>query len=338
MRLPAALLAVTLSLLAPAAAHAQGLPPTITGIAPPTPIAAYNGQLVWSQPVAGGQYQLVSRTGSGAITALPVATRSIPFDVDLGPTSSGGVYAVYSRCATEPQWDQSGMPEYQTGKGCAIYKLDLGSMQEVRYSKVNASNASQYWPSYWKGRIGFARTYANKPDRGYVYTKTVASSTPSAQMPIGPLGTGQSWGQQLELYGSRLAFGWFYQSGSFNYFQLRLDQIGSSKSMTLDQTRGGISVVGLGWPAFGGGLVSWLRSCTGDPASCPGNVRLQRSSYSGGSYAEAATGEYTQAYDLDLGITYLENDVNSAYACGALPNSPGTCTITATQPSFTPVS
>lgn len=336
MRLPA--LVTVLALLAPAAAQAQGLPPTITGVAPPTPISAYDGRLVWSQPVAGGEFQLVMRTGSGAVTALPVSTRGVPFDVDLGPTSSGGLYAVYSRCETEPEWDQSAMPEYWTGDGCAIYKLDLNTMQEVRYSKVNASNANQYWPSYWKGRIGFARTYFKNPDRGYVYTKTVASSTPSAQMPIGSLGTGTSFGQQLELYGSRLAFGWFYQSNDFANFQLRLDQIGSQGSTVVDQTRGGQSNVGLGWPAFGGGRLTWLRSCVGDPASCPGAVRLQSSTYTGSGDQTAPTAEYVESYDLDEGITYLENDVSSAYTCGAFQGSPGTCEITATTPVYSPLS
>lgn len=337
MRLPAAAVTIALSLLAPAAATAQGLPPTITGVAPPTPIAAYNGQLVWSQPASNGQYQLVSRTGSGPVTLLPVATRAVPFDVDLGPTSSGGVFALYSRCTTEPQWDQVGMPPYQLGKGCAIYKLDLGSGQEVRYSKVNASNASQYWPTYWKGKVGFARTYANNSNKGYVYTKTISSSTPSAQVPVGPLGSGASNATQLELNGSRLGFGWTYITEQFMNWQLRLGQIGSKRSTVLDQTKGGQSNIGLGWPAFGSGQISWLRYCIGDPGSCPGAVRIQRSSYSGSGDQTAPTGEFSQAYDLDQGITYLENDVLSLYQCQTDPATTPACTITATQPTFTPL-
>lgn len=340
MRLPAAIaIAVTAALLAPATAAAQStLPPTISPVSPPTPIAAYNGTLVWSQQASNGQYQLVSRTGSGPVTPVPIPTRGVPFDVDLGPTSSGTLYALYSRCATEPEWGQSGMPPYQLGKGCAIYKFQFPSGPEVRYSKVNASNASQYWPTYWKGKVGFARTYANNPNRGYVYTKTVSSSVPSAQMPIGSLGNGASYGQQLELYGSRLAFGWFYSETQYGYYQLRLDTIGSKASTVLDQTKGGQSIVGLGWPAFGGGLITWLRYCTGDPASCPGAVRLQEASYSGANDATSPTGEYTQAYELDQNITYLENDVSSAYTCQTLtqPAVPA-CTITATQPSYTPL-
>lgn len=338
MRLPAAVVTIALGLLAPAAASGQGLPPTITGVAPPTPIAAYGAQLVWSQPASNGQYQLVSRTGSGPVTPLPVATRAVPFDVDLGPTSSGGVYALYSRCTTEPAWDQVAMPPYYLGKGCAIYKLDLASGQEVRYSKVNASNASQYWPTYWKGKVGFARTYANKPNRGYVYTKTISSSTPSAQMSVGPTGQFPSYGQQLELYGSRLAFGWFSQnSPATATWQLRLTQIGSSSATVLDRTSGGESNVGLGWPAFGNGLITWLRYCVGDPGSCPGNVRLQQSSYSGTGDQTAPTAEFVQSFDLAQGIAYLENDVISDYMCQTDPVTTPACTITATQPTFTPL-
>jgi hypothetical protein len=75
-------------------------PPSIPGIAKPTPIAVWQGRQVWSVPNATGGYGLVQRIGSGPVSALPVAPRGVPFDVDLGPTSSGGVYAVYSRCAT----------------------------------------------------------------------------------------------------------------------------------------------------------------------------------------------------------------------------------------------
>lgn len=341
MRLSAAVaLTFAVALLTSVSAQAQGLPPTVTGVAPPTPISAYNGQLVWSQPASNGQYQLVSRTGSGPVTPLPIATRGVPFDVDLGPTSSGGLYALYSRCTTEPQWDQVGMPDYQTGKGCAIYKFDFGSNQEVRYSKVNASNASQYWPTYWKGKVGFARTYASNPNKGYVYTKTISSSTPSAQMPIGALGDTSAYATQLELYGSRLAFGWTYTTEQFMNWQLRLDTIGSKGSTVLDQTKGGQSNVGLGWPAFGYGGITWLRYCIGDPGSCPGAVRIQRSTYSGSGDQIASTGEFTQAYDFDSSgsVTYLENDVLSLYQCQTDPATTPACTITATQPQFTNLS
>ncbi|MBJ7328245.1 MAG: hypothetical protein JHC95_00020 [Solirubrobacteraceae bacterium] len=336
MRLPAAVLILVLTL--PAAASAQALPPDITGVAPPTPISAYNGQLVWSQPASNGQYQLVTRTGSGPVTPVPIATRAVPFDVDLGPTSSGTIYAVYSRCATEPEWGPYSMPPYQLGKGCMIYKFDFSANQEVKYSKVNASNASQYWPSYWKGKIAYGRTYASNTNKGYLYSKTVASSTPSAQMPIGALGT-QANAQQVELNGNNLAFAWNYEAEPYTYYQLRMDKIGSKGSTVLDQTRGGQSQVALGWPAFGSSSqITWLRYCLGDPAVCPGQTRIQSSTFAGKSDQGSNTTEYVEAYDLDQGITYLENDVSSGYSCQtlAIPPTPA-CTITATQPTFSPI-
>jgi hypothetical protein len=64
-------------------------PPSIPGVAKPTPIAVWQGRQVWSVPNATGGYGLVQRIGSGPVSALPVAPRGVPFDVDLGPTSSG---------------------------------------------------------------------------------------------------------------------------------------------------------------------------------------------------------------------------------------------------------
>ena len=108
----------TASLLATAAvagltapgALAQDTPPPVSAVAAPTPIAAYAGRLVWSEPDGTGSYRLVQRIGDGPVQALPIAARKVPFDVDLGPTSGGTVYAVYSRCHVDPTWMATQMP------------------------------------------------------------------------------------------------------------------------------------------------------------------------------------------------------------------------------------
>jgi hypothetical protein len=238
--------------LAASAAPAQDTPPPVSSVAAPTPIAAYAGRLVWSEPDGTGSYRLVQRIGDGPVQALPIAARKVPFDVDLGPTSAGTVYAVYSRCHVDPTWSGTQqMPAYEAGKGCDVYKLDLSSMTEVRYTKVNASDGSEYWPSYWKGRLAFARAYDDDPDQPYLYVKTISSSAPSARQPGGSRGSAASTPLQIELYGTRLAFAWRYQADrDAPAYDLRMDTVGADH-IRLDSTPGGgLSSTVLGWPSF----------------------------------------------------------------------------------------
>ncbi len=265
------------------AAGAQSTPTAVTGVQPPTPIAAWQGRLVWSRPDGKGGYQLVQQIGSGAVQVLPIASRGVPFDVDLGPTSSGGVYAVYSRCHIEPTWDGTeGMPAYEQGKGCDVYKLDLATGTEVRYTKVNASDGTEYWPSYWKGTIAFARAYDSKPAQPYLYSKVIASSAPSQRQPGGSRGSAASTPLEIELYGTRIGFGWRYHgSQEAPAYDLRVDTIGGGH-VRLDETPGGgLSSTQIGWPSFENGRVYWLRSCVGDPGGCETTRRFEQSNYTG---------------------------------------------------------
>ena len=192
--------------------------------------------------------------GDGPVQVLPIAARTVPFDVDLGPTSAGTVYAVYSRCHVDPNWPATQMPTHETGKGCDVYKLDLTSMTEVRYTKVNASDGSEYWPSYWKGNIAFARAYEDDPGKLYLYAKTVSSSAPSARQPGGSRGTATSTPLQIELYGTRLAFAWRYKADrDAPAYDLRVDTLDAGH-VRLDSTPGGgLSSTVIGWPSFENG-------------------------------------------------------------------------------------
>jgi hypothetical protein len=191
-RAPAAiaLAAIALSLWCAALAAAQT---PVSGLQFPTPIAAYQGRLVWSQPDGSGRYQLVQRVGDEPVQALPIAPRAVPFDVDLGPTTSGGVYAVYSRCQVEPAWSGVDMPPYETGKGCDVYKLDLATNAEVRsydlrvdtigdgHVRVDSTNGGGLsstvlgWPSFENGRIYWLRSCVGDPG-GCVQTRRFQQS------------------------------------------------------------------------------------------------------------------------------------------------------------------
>ena len=162
------------------------------------------------------------------------------------------------------------MPSYETGRGCDVYRLDLATGSEVRFTKVNATDGSEYWPTYWKGSIGFARAYDSKPSQPYVYVKDVASSKPSVRMSGGGRGIGQSTPLDLELYGSRLAFGWMYLPTEADRakYELRVDTVGGG-DIVLDSSYGGLTSIVIGWPSFEDGRVWWVRSCLGDPGGCP---------------------------------------------------------------------
>jgi hypothetical protein len=335
---PLVSLCVALVVAALAGPAAAAPPPPIPGVAKPTPIAVWQGRQVWSVPNATGGYGLVQRIGSGPVTALPVAPRGVPFDVDLGPTSSGGVYAVYSRCATEPRWDE-GVPSYETGKGCDVYRLDLATGSEVRFTKVNATDGSEYWPTYWKGSIGFARAYDSKPTQPYVYVKDVASSKPSLRMPGGGRGIGQSTPLDLELYGSRLAFGWMYLPSEADRvkYEMRVDTVGGG-DIVLDSSYGGLTSIVLGWPSFENGKVWWVRACLGDPGGCPAQIRFEYSRYSSppaiSSPFVAGSPPYVLSHERDSGVTYALTDANSTYGCTTVPATTPQCTLQALTPSF----
>ena len=76
MRLTAATALVAAALLVPATAAAQSpLPPTISPVSPPTPIAAYNGTLVWDR-LDGGRDAWQFSPGTARVRQAP----SVAFD------------------------------------------------------------------------------------------------------------------------------------------------------------------------------------------------------------------------------------------------------------------
>jgi hypothetical protein len=207
----------------------------------------------------------------------------------------------------------------------------------VRFTKVNATDGSEYWPTYWKGSIAFARAYDSKPSQPYVYVKDVASSKPSVRMPGGPRGVGQSTPLNLELYGTRLAFGWMSLIESDRAaYQLRVDTVGGG-DITLDSSKGGLTSIVLGWPSFENGRVYWVRACLGDPGGCPGQTRFEQSAYTGTPKPLVADSpRFVLSHERDAGITYALSDANAAYNCQTDPATTPQCTLQALTPAFSP--
>lgn len=323
---------------------AAGVGASPVPVSAPTPIAAHGERLVWSRPDGAGGFELVQRVGSGPVVRLPVAPRSVPFDIDLGPTSGGRVLAVYTRCRTEPTG--GGIPDYHTGQGCFVHKLDVESGQETRYTAIHTGQTTESWPTYWKGRLGFARAYDKGKGSSALYVKDVASSRPPERLPGGPVRCDNPDGcvvqprpLQLELYGSRLAFVWRTPNEGYDY-ELRVDTLGSRERVVLDRTSSGLTALVAGWPAFEDGRVFWVRQCGGDPSGCtPERVFLAQSSYTGEIVrSTAASPSWVMAHERAAGTTWVLRDSPQRSECRDDPLTSVTdaCVLERLRPSFSP--
>ena len=123
--------------------------PTPADVALPTPIDAYQGRVVWSEPSPTG-YRLVEYH-NGTARQLPVAPSAAPFDVDLGPDRRGHIVAVYPRCARALDYSNLGAL-----RGCDLYRYDLTRPGEIPLRSANTEKNEGY-PAIWKGRLAFTR-------------------------------------------------------------------------------------------------------------------------------------------------------------------------------------
>jgi hypothetical protein len=184
---------------------------------------------------------------------LPVGPRmGVPFDVDLGPDEAGDVVAVYSRCAIEPDLVRvrqtfgsrvfsDPYPAYTAGRGCDIYRYDVGTRQETRLEGASTSQASEVLPSVWRDQVAFARVYERRDgNRGvypYLYVRPLDGGR-SDRQPGGSRGTnGLPGPTRLDLYGRYLSFVWNYSTGEprdgeiAGTTELRLDTIGGDNDV-----------------------------------------------------------------------------------------------------------
>jgi hypothetical protein len=176
-----------------------------------SPVGIHDGTVMWSRADAEGKrFRLVSWR-DGQERTLGVRSRSVPFDVDLGPGPAGRTTAVYSRCQREPARSFGGLPEYTSGRRCGLYSLDVLSGRERRLRGSSAT--SRVLPAIWRGRVAFAE---RRLSRGKAVTR-VRSSTLSgrAVRTVGRGSAGRTAGPdaagvplRIDLRGSRATFDW----------------------------------------------------------------------------------------------------------------------------------
>jgi hypothetical protein len=308
-----------------------------------TPIAAYGGRLLWSAYDSATQtYGLVTRVAD-VTSAVPVARRTVPFDADLGPGPTGSTVAVYSRCTTEVTPSGSFGPSlYGKGRGCDLYLLDFASGRETKITSANAPDASEFWPTIWKGTLAFARTYDDKRDLPYIYTRPLIGNARSTRQPGGPRSGCAKCDDRLsrpvalDLYGKRLAFAWQYiGTGEGFDTDIRMDTIGGGHVRVAHQSGGGLTQVEPAWPAFEAGRLYWAVGCFGDPGGCPGRYGLRRYRISTGATERATGPPSVLSHDRDRGTTWILDDTQPGTSCLGDPSVPGgTCTLTGSQPAF----
>ena len=307
-----------------------------------TLIAVYGGRLLWSTfDPATQTYGLTTRVG-GVTLQVPVARRSVPFDADLGPGPNGSMVAVYSRCSTEIGVGSGGPSLYGRGRGCDLYLYDFASARETRIASASAPDASEFWPTIWRGTLAFARSYDNKRDFPYLYTRPLSGSAKSTRQPGGPRSGCATCDDRLsrpialDLYGKRLAFAWQYVSrGEGLDTDIRMDTIGGGHVRVTHQNGGGLTQVVPSWPAFENGRLYWSIECFGDESGCPGRYGLRRYRISTGEVERAPGPRAAISHDRDQGTSWLLVDSQPGVECMGDPPVPGgTCALSGVQPAF----
>jgi hypothetical protein len=353
-RRAAVCLVLAAAVLGPASVARAQAPATIATVDRPTPVAAFGGRVAWSVfDAANGTYALVSRAG-GLTATVPVPPRRVPFDVDLGPGPDGGVVAVYSRCDRDPPAGGGSIapPLYNRGVGCDIVLFDFATGAERPVADANSPTATEFFPTIWRNRIAFARTYDDKRAFPYVYTRAIGSRVASRRLPGGQRNaclrnrnTGRtscspntvSRPMALDLWGRRLAFAWTFAGfGEGLDTEIRLDTIGADHRVVAHQGGGGLTQIQLGWPGFENGRVYWVAGCFGDPAGCPGRVALRRYRITTREVQSApAPAEAMVSHDRDAGTSYVLFDRAAGTDCTGDPAVPGgTCVLQSLAPVF----
>jgi hypothetical protein len=182
-----AAMVVLVAVLPAASASAETL-----SVEPQAPkVSALDGIAAWSIFDQGAWYLVARR--NGVLERLPVATRSVPFDVDVGTDASDRYVATYSRCRRDPVF----VPPQ--GRGCDLYAYDFFSRTERLLRGPSTEAASEYMPSLAGGRIAFGRVRDGRTDV-YVGSRRVPGGTRNGDERTGPTG--------LDLSATHLAIAW----------------------------------------------------------------------------------------------------------------------------------
>lgn len=205
------LIGLALSVLAPGADAAT----VLSSESRLTTISAYGGHVVWSGFDPARRVFRLKESFAGRTRILPVRSRRVAFDVDLGPDRRGQPVAVYSRCRREPPNETvRDLPVHYQGRGCDVYRFDFTTGRERRVDGIGSRTSSETLPSIWKDRIAFSRVlrFATSERRIalgiYVRDLRARRTHGAGRGSAGAYPSTQPHPTQIDLRGTTLAFSW----------------------------------------------------------------------------------------------------------------------------------
>ena len=173
-----------------------------------TRVDAFGGTVAWSAYNARSKrYALVIKRRNRQVRRLPIASRRVAFDVDVGPGRAGRPRFVYSRCRREGGSPNPALgSDYERGRDCAVYLYDFGAARERRVPGTRSRHAV-FDPTVWRSRI--------------VYASSTSERTTIRALELGARGArgrrvlkggaGPPWASgvgKLDLRGTRVAISW----------------------------------------------------------------------------------------------------------------------------------
>ena len=118
-----------------------------------TGLSAYGGVLVWSSYSTELRRYRLTVLREGRVERLPVPSRRVPFDADVGPDERGEPQIVYSRCAHEPRAGTLEPTYYEGGRGCRLWRYSFRDDSERRVRGADVRGGSVSRPSVWGSRL-----------------------------------------------------------------------------------------------------------------------------------------------------------------------------------------
>jgi hypothetical protein len=236
-------------LAAAAPAAAQELDAQVSTLTRATPVSAFGTTAAWSEvDPATGRYRLAVLRGR-EWKLVDVPSRSVPFDVDVGPGPEG-VTVSYSRCTLEPpeRFGPTGLsvlPDYTRGRDCRMFRYDVRDGRE----RPLAGSRRGVLPSVWGSRVAFL-----VPGTRALRTADASGGSRLRRRAGGPAGTRLT---SLDLAArGRLAAVWHGSRRT----QLRLG------ARVVARVGRPATVLGMG---FDSGVLFFRTTCSGSPDGCP---------------------------------------------------------------------
>jgi hypothetical protein len=222
----------------------------------------------WDQAI--GAYRLRVAVGDKPPRDVPVAPRSVPFDVHVGRARGGRLVLVYSRCLHEPSPLPAVAPEqvWEAARGCSLRVAGLdGGERAIRGA------GSGVLPGVSGATLTFVRFAAGRRPR------VVVRGFDRAGPPIRVLRPGNGIPVDLDLLGRRLAITRRFQGHhEVQDSALEIVDLRSARRRLVRHLNGGGQtghfITGASLLPHGG--VAWAEICGGDPGGCPHTERLAR--------------------------------------------------------------